>query len=173
MRRKFLYGSKRLGIDPCRWEDRHLVRRSAAEQFLEGIGEAAELHLAELAEGLLVDHRRPPWRRERGGGVKMTSTCVAPGTSCTVQAQPCGIRTRSVDGGRERLSKQLQCVGTSATMKSEGSIEERGRFVARARGVQALRHNDYGEQRHRGDARASDQPGAQAGDRALKAWACD
>ena len=32
---------------------------------------------------------------------------------------------------RERLSNDLQCVGTSATMKSEGSIEERGRVVAR------------------------------------------
>ncbi len=32
---------------------------------------------------------------------------------------------------RERLSNDLQCVGTSATMKSEGTLEERGRVVAR------------------------------------------
>ncbi len=31
---------------------------------------------------------------------------------------------------RERLSDKLQCIGTSATMKSEGSVEERGRVVA-------------------------------------------
>lgn len=32
---------------------------------------------------------------------------------------------------RERLSNDLQCIGTSATMKSEGTIEERGRVVAK------------------------------------------
>ncbi len=31
---------------------------------------------------------------------------------------------------RERLSNRLQCIGTSATMKSEGTAEERGRAVA-------------------------------------------
>lgn len=31
---------------------------------------------------------------------------------------------------RERLSNNLQCIGTSATMKSDGTVEERGRVVA-------------------------------------------
>jgi hypothetical protein len=31
---------------------------------------------------------------------------------------------------RERMSSQLQCIGTSATMKSDGSVEERSRVVA-------------------------------------------
>jgi superfamily II DNA/RNA helicase len=31
---------------------------------------------------------------------------------------------------RERLSGSLQCIGTSATMKSEGTVEQRGRAVA-------------------------------------------
>jgi len=42
---------------------RHVVLWGVLEHLLEARGQAAELHLAELAEGLLVDLRRPPRRR--------------------------------------------------------------------------------------------------------------
>ena len=55
---------------------------------------------------------------------------------------------------RERLSPEhLQCIGTSATMASEGSLEDKSRVVASV-ASKLFAADDPGEQRHRRDPRA-------------------